>query len=104
MLGRTAWATSLKSLGAERGRKSSPGVAAKLGDLGTRTAGSRTSGKSKRSSRARNRGDSLLPFPPTFVALRTANGFIFRVSVFSLRTKAVSLLPVPEVRDQSSNP
>lgn len=39
-----------------------------------------------------------------FVTLRTANGIVLRVAVFSLGTLAVSFLPVPEVRDQSSNP
>lgn len=39
-----------------------------------------------------------------FMALRTANGAILRVSVFSLGTRAVSLLPVPGVRDQSTDP
>lgn len=78
----------------------SPGEA----DLGTRTPSSRTFGKSKGSSRAPYLRRSLLPLPPTFVTLRTANGIILRVAVFSLGTHTVSFLPVPEVRDQSSNP
>lgn len=39
-----------------------------------------------------------------FVALRTANGIILRVNIFSLGTQNSSLLPVPDVRDQCHNP
>lgn len=38
------------------------------------------------------------------MTLRTANGIILRVAVFSLGTHTVSFFPVPEVRDQSINP
>lgn len=68
--------------------------AAKLGDLGTK-------GKEVAGPLTRN---SLLPLPPTFMTLGTANGAIKRVDVFSLGTLVVSLLPVPGARDQSNNP
>lgn len=39
-----------------------------------------------------------------FVAICTANGIVFRMDIFSLGAQGISLLQVPEMSNQSSNP